>query len=179
MAAVPATIITPYSTLVVELGAILILALLLARVMRGYRPAEALATAGVGLLVILLGPAIWNAAAVNDQIRAALASGPGVRANEKCFTANGHGDLIPYARWLETRIPPHDDVAFSGPSVICMQLVLLPRRFVALSANPRWLILNRRLSAAERRTVRRTRTLPVDQRPIMVFAPGRALLRRR
>jgi hypothetical protein len=148
-------------------------------VMRGYRPAEALATAGVALLCVLLGTAIWSTAAANDAIRASLASGPGVRANEKCFTANGHGDLIPFARWLQTRIPPHDDVAFSGSSVICMQLVLLPRRFVPLSANPPWLIVNRPLTAAERRTVRRTRTLAEDQRPIVVFSPGRALERRR
>src|SRR5689334_21921958 len=129
MAVVAATIITPYSTLVVELGAILILALVLPRVMRGYRPVEALATAGVALLCVLLAPALWSAAASNDAVRTSLASAPGVRANEKCFTANGRGDLIPYARWLETRIPPQDDVAFTGTSVVCMQLVLLPRRF--------------------------------------------------
>jgi hypothetical protein len=168
MAAVAATIITPYSTLVVELAAVLVVAVALARVMRGYRPAEALATAAVGLLLILLGPALWNAAAGNDAVRARFNTGPGVRAPEKCFTDNHAGGYIPFGRWLQARIPPHDDVALLGPEIVCMQLELLPRRFVPLSANPRWLIATRPLTPADRAGGQ-----------VQAFGPGLALVRRR
>jgi hypothetical protein len=166
-----ATIISPYTTLVVQLGTVLAVALLLARVVRGYRPATALATAGVALMCLLLVPEMWDAAANNDAIRAGLNPGPGVRSREKCFTADGHDAQIAFARWLEARIPAHEDVGFQSTSIgaPCLQLALLPRRFVELSADPRWVIVARPLTAAERRAA---------QGRIQVYGPNLALVRR-
>jgi hypothetical protein len=166
-----ATIISPYTTLVVQLGTVLAVALLLARVVRGYRPATALATAGLGLMCVLLVPMLWDAAANNDAIRASLNPGPGVRSREKCFTADGHDAQIAFARWLEARIPADDNVGFQSTSVgaPCLQLALLPRKFVELSANPRWIIVARPLTAAQRRAV---------QGRIQVYGGNLALVRR-
>jgi hypothetical protein len=164
-----ATIITPYTTLAAQLAGVLLAGIGLARAVRGLKPAQALATASVGLLAVVLIPTLWGAAAGDEAIRSTLVTGHGVRARELCFTANGQTASIGFARWLEARIPERADVGFEPGTVgaNCLQLDLLPRRFVPASAKPAWVILARPLSAAERRDPR-----------IQVYKPDQALERR-
>jgi hypothetical protein len=111
----------------------------------------------------------------------ALAPKPGYTAEEKCFTDDGHDWAVPFVHWLAKTIPKSDDVALKATNVSggCMQLTLLPRRFVRASQHPRWTVLAEPLPPAVRREARRQRGLPPAQRTVTVFAPGLALLRHR
>jgi hypothetical protein len=173
-----ASVITPYTTFAVEAGAVLLAGWLGTSL--GFRLAPAVAGVAVVVLGALLVPGLWGAAAGFDDVRAGLVTAPDVREQEKCFADNGANGLIPITRRLEALIPPDATVGLDGHAIPgpCLQLVLLPRRFVPASADPSYVVIVRDLTAAEQAQGRRERALPEAQRRIVVLGEQTALVRK-
>jgi hypothetical protein len=173
-----ASVVTPYTTLAVEAGAILLAGWLGTSL--GYRLGPAVAGVALVVLGALAIPSLWGAAAVLDDVRAGLATPPGIRQQEKCFLDNGRTDFLPVTRRLEALIPPGASVGLDGHDIPgpCLQLVLLPRRLVPATADPAYVVVARELTAAERAQARRDRALPESQRRIVELGRQKLLVRR-
>jgi hypothetical protein len=173
-----ASLITPYTTFAVEVAAVLVAGWLASSL--GFRLAPAVAGVAVVVLGALLVPALWGAAGSFDSVRAGLATAPGIRQQEKCFADNGTAGFIPVSRRLESLIPPGASIGLDGREIqaVCLQLALLPRRFVPESEKPSYVIVARDLTAAERARARREQALPEGQRKVTMLGDKLLLVRR-
>jgi len=96
-------------------------------------PLGAVVPAAVALLLALLVvPAVWAGLRTADGVRASLVLAPGINEREKCLVDAGHGDVVGISRFVIQNSPPDSRLAVHGSvPQVCLQLTLLPRRFVS------------------------------------------------
>lgn len=96
-------------------------------------PLGAVVPAAVALLLaVLVVPAVWAGLRTADAVRGGLVLAPGINEREKCLVDAGHGDVVGISRFVIKNVPPESQLAVHGPvPQVCLQLTLLPRRFVS------------------------------------------------
>jgi hypothetical protein len=110
-----------------------VVAAALIRALAGRRIALGMAIpAAIALLFAVLAvPAVWGGLRGADAVRDGLVVAPGINEREKCLVDGGHGDVVGLSRFVIQRVPPDAQLAVHGSvPQVCLQLTLLPRRFV-------------------------------------------------
>jgi hypothetical protein len=131
------------------------------------------------MLTVVAVPALWGGLGTMDRVRASLTVSPGIAERETCFVEAGRPDALAMARWLAQRIPgsatfAYDAGQFDTP---CMQYALLPRRMVARSQSPQFLVYTKPRDPAARALLRSQQHLPPGQRRLEFLNPDTALER--
>jgi hypothetical protein len=147
-----ATIFLSYTTLLLEVLAIVGGAVVLVTLVPTIPRAVAVPTIVALLVTVLAVYQLYVSSASMDSVRTQLALAPGITAREECLLEGGHSELIPFARWLNARIPPDAKVGFVAKSFDhpCFQFALLPRRMVADPSQARYVFYLDPPSAADR-----------------------------
>jgi len=83
------------------------------------------------LFAVLVAPAVWGGLRGADSVRDGLILAPYTNEREKCLIDGGHGDVVELSRFVIRNVPPEARLAVHGSvPQVCLQLTLLPRRFV-------------------------------------------------
>jgi hypothetical protein len=83
------------------------------------------------LFAVLVVPGVWNGLRAGDAVRKSLVVAPGVNEREKCLVDGGHSDIVGLSRFVIRNVPEDARVALHGAVPrVCLQLTVLPRRFV-------------------------------------------------
>jgi hypothetical protein len=178
-----ATIFTPYTDFTVTLAGLAVggaALVALSAAIRASVPAAAPAAIAV-LLAVLVLPVLWRGAAGVDAARSGLRQpDPNIRHN-KCFFDRGLQWQLGFVAWLQARIRPGESFAVDSSTVdrACFALNMLPRRLVRREADPQWTVRIGSFSPELRGRIRGEQSLPADQRSVLVFQPGLALIRER
>jgi hypothetical protein len=178
-----ATIFTPYTDFTGALAGLAVGAaalVALSAAMRASVPAAVPAATAV-LLAVLVLPVLWRGAAGIDGARSALRQpDPNIR-HDKCFFDRGLQWQLGFVAWLQARIRPGDSYAVDSSTVdrACFALNMLPRRLVRREQDPLWTVRIGSFSPELRERIRGERSVPADQRSVLVFEPGLALIRER
>jgi hypothetical protein len=128
-----ASLISPYTTLVLQVAAIVAAAAVLVLFAPGVARRVAVPIVAALLLIIVAVQIVWSASGTFDAVRLSLANTAGVGDREVCMVEGSHPDLVPFARWISERTPPDAKIAYVTRSFDrpCFQFALLPRRMTS------------------------------------------------
>lgn len=115
-----------------------VVAAALLRALLGHRgPVGAWVPVAVALLLaVFVVPATWNGLRAGDAVRDSLVLAPGISERENCLVEGGQNEVVGLSRFVKARVPPGASLAVHGSvPQVCLQLSLLPRRFV-LDSDP-------------------------------------------
>lgn len=175
-----ATLISPYTDLVLTLAGIAGGGLMIATLLGRPRALHSGVILGVVALVsVLVVPALFRGAAGFDAARKGLANAePSVR-HEKCFFDRGFQWQLGFMLWTQSRIPDDATYSFDSRTIdrACFALSLLPRELVRRNADPQWTIVLRRFDSELRERIESERGLPDDQRTVFVLRRDMAVVR--
>jgi hypothetical protein len=131
------------------------------------------------MLAVVAVPALWGGLGTNDRVRSSLKLAPGITERETCFVEAGRPDALAVERWLAARIPASATFAYDAGQfdTPCMQYALLPRRIVARSQAPQFLVYSKPRDSAAQALLRAQRRLPRAQRRFEFFNRDVALAR--
>jgi hypothetical protein len=110
-----------------------VLAAALFRALLGRRPPLGAAVPAVVALTfaVLVVPAVWGGMRTAGGVRGGLVLAPGINEREKCLVDGGSSDAVGISHFVIQRVPPQARLAVYGTVPrVCLQLTLLPRRFV-------------------------------------------------
>jgi hypothetical protein len=163
-------LLTPYSTLLVEVLAVLAAGVLLQRRFGGTLGGGVL-TVGLAIVVVLTATAAWQSAAGGgDAQRQGLVPPPGVSYEEKCLVDQSTPQLVELTRLLRDRLPP--DAVYTGVGDTCVAYQLLPRVPARPGHPADWEVFTAAMPAEVRRTLREERSLPPSERTVIATAAG-------
>jgi hypothetical protein len=160
------TISGPYTHLALEvtgfLAAAVVLAVLTGR-KAGWTSVPLVVTV---VLTVVAVPALWSGLGAMDGVRGSLILAPGITEREACFVEAGRPDALAMSRWLAEHIPASSTFAYDAGKfdTPCVQYALLPRRIVARSQSPQFLVYAKPRDPAARALLRSQHQLPVAQR---------------
>ena len=175
-----ASLVSPYSLLLLQTIGIVAGAAALVMVVPGMRRRTAVPTAVAALLTVVAVQQLWGASGTFDRVRTTLApAGTGVGEREKCLADGGNGELIPFVRWIAARVPENEDFHYVSGSFDrpCLQLALLPRRMVP-AAGARYVVYANPPDPADRRLLRSQWRLKPAERRLEFYARHFAMERR-
>jgi hypothetical protein len=174
-----ASLVSPYSLLLLQTVGIVAGAAALAMVVPGLRRRTAVPTAVAVLLTVIGVQQLWGASGTFDRVRTTLSpSGTGVGEREKCLADGGNGEIVPFVRWIAARVPEDEDFHYVSGSFDrpCFQLALLPRRIVP-AGEARYVVYASPPNPADRRLLRSQWRLKPEERRLEFYARHFALER--
>jgi hypothetical protein len=176
-----ATVSGPYTDLPLQIAGFLAGGLILALLIGRRGGWSFVPLAACVFLAILAVPALWGAAGGLDRVRGSLATAPGISEREACLVESGATEALGMSRWLAARIPASATFAYDAGEfdTPCLQFALLPRRIVARSAHPQYMVYAAPRDPADQARLRRQRKLPAAQRSIAFLTPQIGLERLR
>jgi hypothetical protein len=170
LAAYAGVLLTPYSTLLVEVLAVLGAGLLLQRRFGGTVAAGVL-TVGLALVLVFTATGVWQSTAGGGDVqRAGLVPPPGVTYEEKCLVDQSTPQLIELTRLLRERMP--SDAVYTGVDDTCVAYQLLPRVPARPGQAADWEVFTEELPAEVRGTLRAERGLPQAERTVVATSTG-------
>jgi hypothetical protein len=175
-----ATIVGPYTQLLLQTLAIVAGGVVLATVARTISRAAAVPTAAAVFLGVIAVNQVWGASGSFDSVRGRLAGTPGVPEREQCMIEGNHPDLIPFSRWIAARVPEDAELAYVARSFDrpCFQYALLPRRMVSDVERARYVMYLDPPEEEDRERLKDERRKPTDERTIEFYSPQWALERK-
>jgi hypothetical protein len=169
-----------YLLLGLQATAVVAGAVVLSMLTRGIPRAALVPTTAAVLLGVVALSQLWGSAGSFDVVRSRLPVAPGTAEREQCMIEGGHPDLIPFARWINARVPPGAEIAYVTRSFDrpCFQFALLPRRMVSDVATARYVMYLDPPREEDRKRLRREHRKPASDREIEFYSPTWALERR-
>ena len=165
-----ASLLHPYSQLVLEVAAVIAAGALLAR-LAGQPLRIATALAGGLLVLVLSASALWQTVSADGPSqREDLEVRAGVEPEEKCLTDQSAGRLIPLARLIKDVMP--GDAVYAGVTDPCLAFQLLPRLPSRPEQTPDWEVYTGGLPPELQRQAARERALPPGRRTVFATVEG-------
>lgn len=174
--AIPAWLDNSYTTLIAEIGGLIVAVLGLRALLQWDVPLRhAIPTVAAILLLTIAVPSVWSAMRGLDGTRDGLVLAPGINEREKCFVDARQNWAVNFMRWVSARIPKDASFAFSGRAdPVCVQLVLFPRVWAPSNEKAQYRVYAGVVPADVRARIQAERQLPPASRTIQSY--GRDLL---
>ena len=175
-----ATVVSPYTVLVLQTIGILAGAAVLVMLVPAVRRRAAIPTAVALLLTVIAVHQLWAASGSFEVVRARLSTlAPGIGEREKCLVDGANNEIVPFARWIAARVPPDEDFHYVSSSFDrpCLQFALLPRRMVSPPERARYTVYADPQDSHSKRLLARQWRLRPERRTLEFYARDFALER--
>jgi hypothetical protein len=172
-----ASVISPYGTIVLQVAAIVAAGAALVLFAPSVSRRAAVPTVAALLLLIVAVQMLWAGSATFDNVRLSLANTAGVGDREVCMVEGSHPDLVPFARFIQSRTPPDATIGYVTRSFDrpCFQFAILPRRMTSDLDNADYVMYLDPLDKPTQERLAREFKRPESRRDIEFFSPTWAL----
>lgn len=170
MSASAGVLLAPYSTLLVQVIAVVLAGALLQHHFRGAL-SVAVMSAGLAIVIILTASGVWGSAAGGgDTQRQGLMTPPGVAYEEKCLLDQSRPQLVELTRLLREILPA--DAVYAGVSDPCVAYQLLPRVPARPGQAADWEVFTEELPPDALQALREERGVPPADRTVVATPAG-------